>query len=647
MNVFIPLLLAFSITSSLAALNDIPVYLDAGCPNQGIPKSFAQGPSDMNLPQVEGGTAGIPITCTEALCGSDAAVLKLPRKLADSENYDMIFKLASDRIHSVKGYQDLRFWVKNRNSTVAKFRITCQLGTYQAGTYKKMEIAAGSNWTEYVIPLSELGATESIAGVQISNPVDTYGGADKDADPIDILIDSITVTDGTSNGSLSIPNVMHCVRPPNWPSTFLVGSFDNRDLESSTLAAQAGCAYRYQYMMPETRDYHSPSTKGYLYDYAMKSQQLGVKTAVVWYNLGKSGEGYDNVSANLQSSTYMTDYVDRYEWVLDQLEMAGQSDYMIIIEPDMYGFIMRGDKFHPEDVAVNMESANSVSGKTYPANLTGLATYLVERAREKLTHGVITGHMPNHWGANIPGQVGQGRKEAHIISGLTIGQFIKEMGPGMGDVVFVEKSDHDAGHKPAGENWFWDSTGYGKYFLWTRCIAHITGLPIVGWQISEGNMSNAATFRDDAVETFLEHPEWWVDGGFAGILFGAGNGCCCNYKNDNDGGWFVNNIGTYNKNPYPLPQPVVKTIPTGKLPGVLHTGNPVIRRFSRGVMIDGGFEGKVTVNVMTISGKLVSSKTCGNGDFVNLENLHPGLYMISARSGKKTAGACFVAGVKF
>jgi hypothetical protein len=74
--------------------------------------------------------------------------------------------------------------------------------------------------------------------------------------------------------------------------------------------------------------------------------------------------------------------------------------------------------------------------------------------------------MPNHWGVNIPGQVGQGRKEAHLMSGLTIGQFIKEFGTvGMGDVVFVEKTDHDAGHKPANENWFWDSTGYNKYIL--------------------------------------------------------------------------------------------------------------------------------------------------------------------------------------
>ena len=38
----------------------------------------------------------------------------------------------------------------------------------------------------------------------------------------------------------------------------------------------------------------------------------------------------------------MAEYFDRYDWVLDQLALAGQSGNMIIVEPDMYGFLMRG-----------------------------------------------------------------------------------------------------------------------------------------------------------------------------------------------------------------------------------------------------------------------------------------------------------------
>jgi hypothetical protein len=202
---------------------------------------------------------------------------------------------------------------------------------------------------------------------------------------------------------------------------------------------------------------------------------------------------------------------------------------------------------------VDMTKANVLSGKTWDPNLAGWAKYLVWRARQKLTKGVIIGHMPNHWGVSIPGQVGQGRKEAHIISGNTIGTFLAGFGKdGLGDVVFVEKTDHDAGHKPANENWFWDSTSYAKYFLWTRAIASKTGLPICGWQVSEGNMSNDAKWKDDAAETFLAHPAWFMDGGFAGILFGAGNADCVNYLNDTDGGWFVNHMTEASQHPIPL-----------------------------------------------------------------------------------------------
>lgn len=550
-GILLPLLIT---ATSASAVDDLPLYLDAGCPGTGIPKTFAQGPASMEIATL-GGTKVIPITCDDKASGTDAAVLHNTKKIGTDEYFDFVFKFADDRGHSIKQYKDLRIWIKNRASTSAKLRISWEQPSTSTGTAFPLEVPVADGWKEFIILLSSLNA-DSVTGLKLSNPTLQQYMPDTAAAPINILVDSIAITDGTNNRSLSIPSYVLRRSPTKWTSTFLVGSFDNRDLNTSTAEAQAGCPYRYQYMMPETKGYYSASGKGYLYDYATESEKLGVKTAVVWYNLGKSGEGYGPVSANLQSAAYMTEYVDRYEWVLDQLALAGQSDYMIIIEPDMYGFIMRGEQYHPALIPVNMTRANTVSGKTYASTMVGWAEYLVERAHAKLPKGVLLGHMPNHWGVNIPGQVGQGRKEAHIMSGLTIGQFIKEFGAiGAGDVVFVEKTDHDAGHKPSGENWMWDSAGYGKYFLWTRSIAWRTGLPIVGWQVSEGNTANTtAAQRDNATETFITHPLWWIDGGFIGILFGAGNADCCNFKTDTDGGWFVNKIKAYNTAPIQLPE---------------------------------------------------------------------------------------------
>jgi hypothetical protein len=632
----LPLFFSFMFVAATIALavDDLPLYLDAGCPGTGIPKSYAQGPASMEIATVSGSKA-IPITCDDKASGSDAAVLHNTKKLSNGEYFDFIFKFASDRSHSIKNHKDLRMWIKNRNATVAKFRIAWEQANYSTGAYMDMEIPGGAEWKEYVVELTKLSA-DSVSGLKISHPLGAYNGPDTAADPINILIDSITVTDGTGNGSLAIPAVIRQPRPSAWPSAFLVGSFDNRDLNVSTAAAQAGCPYRYQYMMPETKDYYSASGKGYLYDYATESEKLGVKTAVVWYNLGKSGEGYGPVSTNLQSATYMTGYVDRYEWVLDQLALAGQSDYIIIIEPDMYGFIMRGEKYHPAEIPVNMAHANEVSGKTYASNMVGWAEYLVERAHAKLPKGVMLGHMPNHWGVNIPGQVGQGRKEAHLISGLTIGQFIKEFGDvGKGDMVFVEKTDHDAGHKPSGENWFWDSTGYAKYFLWTGAIAHRTGLPIVGWQVSEGNMTHATTtMRDNAAETFLANPLRWIDGGFIGILFGAGNSDCCNYKADNDGGWFVTNIKAYNDKPYPFPATAI--VPSHRKPlGNDAAAAMTVALRNHALRID-GFTGTVHVVMADVAGRTLYDALLTAGEVHPLPQLlSPGIRLITVSAGGK------------
>lgn len=535
------------------ALDDFPVYLDAGCGTgtaNGLGNGYAQGPADMLLGKKANGDKTVPVSCDEKLSGSDAMVVRLARTLANGEYWDFGVKFADDRAWSVKPYADIRMWIRNKAASPTKIRVGLDIAGSFTDKMDTLQIPASADWKEFIVPLSRVGG-DSAYGIKLSHVAGTG---------VDLLIDSMRITDGTGLHPLSIPAAVRNPVPANWGSNFLLGSFDNRELGKSTKGQQAGLAYRYQYVMPDIKTYYSRSGKGYVYDYSMHSDTLGVKTAIVWYNLGKVGEGWSPVTSNLASAAYMGEYFDRYDWVLDQLALAGQSDNMIIVEPDMYGFLMRGPQGatgkpidNPAVIPVNMARANSLSGRTWDADMAGWAKYLVWRARQKLPKGVIIGHMPNHWGVSIPGQVGQGRKEAHIISGNIIGTFLSGFGKdGIGDVVFVEKTDHDAGHKPSNENWLWDSAAYAKYFLWTRTIAHKTGLPICGWQVSEGNMSNEPKWRDDAAETLLAHPDWFMDGGFAGILFGAGNADCANYLNDGDNGWFVNRMAEASKTPIKL-----------------------------------------------------------------------------------------------
>lgn len=614
--------LALLITASGAfAVDDLPVYLDAGCDSGkttgGLNNGYAQGPSGMVIGAKANGDKTVPVTCTDAVSGTDAIVVNLPRKLASGEYWDFGVKFADDRAHSLKSYKDVHVWIKNRASTVAKLRIGWEAVSGN-GTKKVVEIPAGEGWKEYVWTLEELPG-DSVRGFMLSQPTDQWGGADTQADPIDILVDSIVATDGTGNGTIRVPAAVHNPVPANWGTKFLLGSFDNREVGKSTKAAQAGLPYRYQYVMPETFGYYSRSGTGYIYDYAMESESLGVKTAVVWYNLGKVGEGWGPVTTNLASASYMESYFVRYDSLLDMLARAGQKDYIIVCEPDMYGFLMRGPGgatgtpvSDPTIIAVDMTKANALAGKTYASNMVGWAHYLVARARQKLPKGVIIGHMPNHWGVSIPGQVGQGRKESHLISALTIGTFLSAFGKdGMGDAVFVEKSDHDAGHKPSNEDWLWDSANYAKYFLWTRTIAAKTGLPICGWQVSEGNMGNKKEWQDDAVQTFLDHPSWWVDGGFSGILFGAGNSDCVNYGQDLDGGWFVDKMTAYAAGSQ------VALQPTGVSPRAARTDGLICSRRADGLLL-GGWNGDADVVVSDLSGRILSRTRLRSGSLLPL-----------------------------
>jgi len=136
------------------AMDDIPLYLDAGCTNKSIPGSYAQGPSDMNLPTGTNGGGEIPINCTEELTGTDAIEIKLLRALNNGEYFDFQVKTPVDRYFLLQGYKDIRFWVKNKLSTPASFSISAQNAAYSVGTAFDTTVAGGADCRASRIPAS-------------------------------------------------------------------------------------------------------------------------------------------------------------------------------------------------------------------------------------------------------------------------------------------------------------------------------------------------------------------------------------------------------------------------------------------------------------------------------------------------------------
>lgn len=543
------------------ALDDLPLYLDEGnCISGGASFSDADAStgtltlatSTWKIGNSTRSWKGIPVNCTDAHTGKASLDVEVKADIGSGGYYYFFVKWPDDSKKSIAGYTHIKFWVKNLLGTAETVRLDMQDSTYKDVPLADFALPASKEWVEVSAPLASFAGFDPAVkiygfGLKWTYPDKAAGSA------LHVLMDDIRFTEGDHD--FALPSQPGGATPQSWPSHFLVSRMDIRENKITAANLQVG-EYRYQYIMPES--FTSYGDSNYARSYALRSNAIGVKSAFVWYSFGKVGES--EVASNFASKTFMDGYFARYEKFLGQLAEAGGEDYIIVLEPDMYGKLMQDQhlaNMNCADLPVDISAAAKAASKTYPANLCGWSEYMIYRARERLPKGVIIGHMLNHWGVNIPFQIGQGRIEAHILGARAQAKFLNSLGDWKGDVVFVEKTDRDAGvkvsEKPA-EDWSWDSTNYAKYFTWTRILSANSGLRVVGWQVSEGNSTHpVVAHRDEAAEYFLDHPQQWVDGGFIGILFGPGLSGNANYGDDDDAGWFLQHMNAYNKDPFPLP----------------------------------------------------------------------------------------------
>lgn len=568
------LFLCFLVQLSFAA-DDVLLFTDGDCEKSaGVPKWSTSQPGTgllVTVPFTVESSSGntLPLNCTDKFRGSSSVSFKLLTAVGGGW-YNWVAKFPDDMqkaFHS--GYKDYRFRIKNLDAKEIKVHPLVQTKSSTNKYAPHKTIAASADWVEVVIPLSEFAGynpvTDTINGFGFG-----YNGADGDntstGGAINVLLDDMRITDGTEHTPLDVPSLAGGIAPATWPKHFMLGSLDNRNAPQAS--EQAG-EYRYNYIMPEemTTEYWNMGT--YIPTFMANSNTFGVKPGLVWYVFGKKNESA--VATFLASGTDMTGYVNKYEEFLGIVKTElgkypNLSPVIIVLEPDTYGKLMQDHLKGRMDatlIPVNMDRANAVTGETFVPNLKGYAEYMVSRAKTVLGEGnVVIGHLLNHWGVNIPGQIGQGRIEAHIMGGYAQGDFLNSFGTkGKGDVVFVEKTDRDAGvkltEKPL-EDWFWVDTNYTKFFSWVKCLSNRSNLRVVGWQVSEGSshQTQLPKFGDDAIETFLKAPADWANAGFIGILFGGGLPGNANYPSDGpdgDGGWFVTAVNQYTANPYVLP----------------------------------------------------------------------------------------------
>ncbi|KMQ50747.1 hypothetical protein CHISP_2270 [Chitinispirillum alkaliphilum] len=128
-------------------------------------------------------------------------------------------------------------------------------------------------------------------------------------------------------------------------------------------------------------------------------------------------------------------------------------------------------------------------------------------------------------------------------------------------------------------NWFWDDTHMENYLQWVKQIAQGLDLPVVGWQISIGNMGNnntanseqmANSYQDTFFPYFFSNVDKFLDAGFIGFLVGKGLPQATDYtlpsENIGEGGWFFNQLIEFDKGrPYLSPTSSITT-PSNKTP---------------------------------------------------------------------------------
>jgi|GEM_PF-1004689 len=642
------LILPLLLVTAAFAVEDVPLFYEGICEKYpGVVGTSVNVPGGFNLltSVVFNNATGqaqtsLPLNCAASHRGMSSVQFELTSDLSQGNWYSFQLKFGDDKMKALPSdYKDVRFFVKNNGATVARLHPLLQIYPGYTNKYAPhVTVPVGSDWTEITVSLTDFknyATGDSIVGFGFG-----YDGGSGDVSytgtALNLLLDDIRFTDGTAHDPQDGYAVGGGITPAIWGTNFLVGSLDNAI--NPTKAAQAG-SYRYNYM-------HAIDPTAYM----ATSSALGVKSAFVWYQFGLNGQE-NNIYANMNTASWMSAYVALFEEKIAAIK-AGldanptQAPVILVLEPDAYGKLMQKEMkdLDATKIPCIMDQANAASGKTYGANLMGLMQYMVERSKAVIgSDKLVVGHLLNHWGVDIPGQVGQGRLEAHIMSGLAQGAFLNSLGSGKGDVVFVEKTDRDAAFKKTSnptEDWSWIDTNYTKFFTWVKCLSASSSLRVIGWQVSEGSthQTDLAKFADDAPEYFLAHPADWASAGFIGLLFGGGASNNANYPMDyptqdgkgGDNGWFVTNMNNYMKAPLALSAvltPVPATITL--FHSVSNLGNLAVSQRNQQIYWNGFGVGEMELRDLT--GRMVARTSLAVG---HMGIPHSGVWVWRA----KTAG---------
>lgn len=482
-------------------------------------------------------------------------------------------------------------------------------------------------------------------------------------------------------------------------------TFDTHRLKVATEELGIKIHYRYRYVN-EGVDAASNACanlfpKKWNFNYSHNSKKdAGVAPAYVIYVLQEEG-GRIKLLKNMADPDKMQKFFNTLRIVA---ENAKGYQSVIVVEPDTWGYLLQ-DHYQTEEV-MSIETdplkipavVNNIPDTTYedtvivipdpskpwetkmeittkplsfdylsdlPNNMSGFGRAMI-RTLHKYAPDCYVGFLASHWSVNL-GLDGKGwsdkgmvwASEALIDTSAKINiEFFKKFYYGsidadhpvkegdLPDFIGVEKNGWCAGRwemKDGRTNWYWTDEHMRNYLKWVKQIGQGLDLPVLGWQISIGNMGNSDTedfpqmansFRDTFFPYFFKHVDEFVDAGFIGFLVGKGLSQGTDYtlpsENIGEKGWFLSNLQKFDEGrPYldtsgvPVMQPQKET--------EVHPA--LIAQKSNSFRLS-QIEGEhASVTVYSLRGQKLKQFTAKSGELFSLNSLAPASYILQVNSG--------------
>ena len=358
--------------------------------------------------------------------------------------------------------------------------------------------------------------------------------------------------------------------PLSFPHYFSFGVINTpREVSAlDTMRRQNGTvfAFRYQYLSGGVNTGRGWETWGQpagqtATSYMQQSAQYGYEPVFVYYEIcqsngpqGSSCAGRDKQQdpANLTSATVMKAYYANWVLLLQKIAAFGQP-VLIIVEPDLWGYLQQGD--HGNDNAASVPASVSSSGfsdaVSYPNTAQGFAWALLHMRDTYAPNALLAIHA-SLWatrtdiGSNTRSSLdlaGLAQREASFLN--SAGLQGNPAGVSTWDLLSNDVAGHDSGQS-GGPIW-WDRynrtfPNFARYLTFISMLNRDTHRRVVMWQVPMGNqyfdtMNNSpGHYQDNRAEYILGHVTSFAAAGIISVLFGSpGNGGTMNTDRMYDG----------------------------------------------------------------------------------------------------------------